>query len=126
MKKIVKKIAKNRKVVKSHNHILDFDHFLDAILVIAIILGVACTINKVFFGFSVPFVKIPVCFFSIGIICLDFGRTFFRKGPFNFLKYHSLDFVILGSFMILFSAVLYPATGRIYYLINHKHKRRKK
>ncbi|MFH1396751.1 MAG: hypothetical protein ABIG93_05100 [archaeon] len=96
------------------------DQIIDIIVISAIALGLMCIISKTFLDFGVECVNSATLIFITGVVCLNFGRTFLRKGPVSLIKYHFLDLVIMIAFIILFSGIVYPAIGRIYYLLTEQ------
>ena len=96
------------------------DKIIDVVIISAIALGLMCIISKAFLNFGIECISSGTLIFITGVVCLDFGRTLLRKGPANLIKYHILDLVILIAFMILFSGIVYPAIGRVYYLLTEQ------
>jgi len=96
------------------------DQIIDIVVISAVALGLMCIISKAFLNFGVDCISSATLIFITGVVCLDFGRTLLRKGPVNLIKYHFLDLIILIAFMILFSGIVYPAIGRVYYLLTEQ------
>lgn len=119
-------MKKTKRGRKTKPHYTKIDKVIDIIVIFAIILGLACISTKTFFDFRIGCISNLTLLFITGVVCPDFLRTFLRKGPLNLIKYHSLDLIILITSMILFTGILYPATGRVYHILTKSHLQKKR